>query len=172
MSTRRRKHGGNHTRSVYAKKRLSLKKSPPQLRRTQRAPAEHIVVGKLYANWCGHCTALMPEWRKLRLALARKSNPHKTKYTFVEVEQSNMADGLSKLNAMYMANSPAKVAIKGGFPTIFKIRVKNSGIAEGSSSKMNGGGHLEYYEGQRDYLSLFQWYTKSSSQHNNPTLTI
>ena len=41
--------------------------------KTHTAPKKNIfVIGKIYANWCGHCTALAPKWNKLTKLLRKK----------------------------------------------------------------------------------------------------
>ena len=31
-----------------------------------------ILIGKVYANWCGHCQHLKPEWLKMKKELKSK----------------------------------------------------------------------------------------------------
>jgi hypothetical protein len=146
--TRRRhsRKGGRHTASAHR----HHKKSPKQhTKRREQRPAEHVVVGKIYANWCGHCTALIPEWRKMRVALARASNPRKTTYSFVEIEQQEMDKKIPHVNAKFLAGSPNQLKLNGGFPTIFSIR----------------NGHLEYYEGPRTHADLYKWFNRSKNNH-------
>jgi hypothetical protein len=54
---------------------------------------------------------------------------------------------IEKFNGKHMSNSPDKLALDGGYPTIFKLHK----------------GKLEYYTGSRDAKSLFQWYTEGLS---------
>jgi hypothetical protein len=129
--TRRGKMGG-HLRHTSKK------------HRTQKR--NRVVVGKIHAKWCGHCIALVPEWNKMRVALARKSNPHKTYFEFVDIEQSEMEEKLPKVNETHLSNSDKKVELQGGFPTIFRIQ----------------NGKLDYYEGERTHTSLYKWFMEAA----------
>lgn len=95
-----------------------------------------IIVGKVYADWCGYCTQLAPEWEKLKLMLPTT--------TFVEIEQSN-----EKYMAEFKAKHPTlKVS---GFPTIFKIGHNNK---------------IEYYTGSdRRAPALKRWVQSSLKRH-------
>lgn len=100
---------------------------------------DNIVVGKIYAEWCGHCQMLKPEWSKMKDNL-KNSN---VKYEFYEIEETNQDDGIQKVNDKYLKNSTTKLTLQGGYPTIFKIV----------------DGKLEYYNGERDCNSLQAWFT-------------
>lgn len=101
------------------KRRTSKKHSP-------------ILVGKVYAVWCGHCDALAPEWEEME----RKNKKKHVK--FVSIEETKIASEIPKLNQKYGVELEAK-----GFPTIFKIQ----------------DGKLEYYEsGERTAKKITDWY--------------
>ena len=109
-------------------------------------PKHIVVVGKIYATWCGHCTALLPEWEKMVQFIETKLNTNKksnTKYVFSEIEQSKQDAGISEINNTYLQNSTEKLALQDGFPTLFKIY----------------SGKVEYYNGDRQYLEMLRWYT-------------
>jgi len=110
--------------------------------------AHVIVVGKIYANWCGHCQSLIPEWKKLVHVIQTKSKMDRnsnTKYIFSEIEQSYQAKGIDDINRTYLSDSHHKLALQGGFPTLFKIH----------------DGTLHYYNGPRTYLEMLRWYMPS-----------
>lgn len=65
------------------------------------------IIGKIYANWCGHCNALKPHWEKMKSDL--KNNP----IEIVEIEDSEVA----RLTAFKKKHG---IQIN-GYPTIFKI---------------------------------------------------
>jgi thiol-disulfide isomerase/thioredoxin len=98
-----------------------------------------FVIGKIYADWCGHCTALAPKWNKLT-KLVRKKIP-KRQLVISSIESENVETGLSTLNQAYLSNSDEKVAVQGGYPTIFKI-VNNK---------------IHYYEGPRELAPMLKW---------------
>jgi thiol-disulfide isomerase/thioredoxin len=109
-------------------------------RRTlKHAKRPAVVVGKIHANWCGHCKALVPEWHKMSQSL-KQTHPH---IMVEEVEQSNEAVGLNRINRLYRKGAVNQVALQGGYPTIFKI-VK---------------GKLSYYNGERTSEQLVHWVT-------------
>ena len=105
------------------------------LKKHAKRPA--VVVGKIYANWCGHCTALAPEWEKMKSQLKSK-HPH---IVFEEIEQSEEAIKLNRVNRLYRNRTAKQVAMQDGYPTIFKI-VK---------------GKLSYYNGARTADALVNW---------------
>lgn len=103
--------------------------------------SEHaFVVGKIYATWCGHCVALEPKWKKFARQL-HKIVPKKHNLVIAEIESETMDAGLAALNATHLPNSEQKVALHGGYPTIFKIINKN----------------ITYYEGPREVKPMLQW---------------
>ena len=91
-----------------------------------------IVVGLVFAHWCGHCKQLMPEWN----AMAKQMKMHKNKYEVYEIEDSDKDTKLDKLNKMYSVHIEID-----GFPTIFKIK----------------NGHLSYYKGERKMNPMQKW---------------
>jgi len=98
-----------------------------------------MVVGRIHANWCGHCKDLIPEWAKMKKQLGPK------KYKFVSIEQSNEGPHLERLNKyLGIVEEEKKVKMKEGYPTIFKA--------------LNG--RVEYYEGPRMAEKLVEWVGK------------
>jgi len=98
-----------------------------------------FVIGKIYADWCGHCRDLAPKWNKLT-KLLRKKIP-KRHLVISNIESENVETGLSTLNQTYLSNSDQHVAVQGGYPTIFKI-VSNK---------------IHYYEGPRELTPMLKW---------------
>jgi len=98
-----------------------------------------MVVGRIHANWCGHCKDLIPEWAKMKKQLGPK------KYKFVSIEQSNEGPHLERLKKyLGIVEEEKKVKMKEGYPTIFKA--------------LNG--RVEYYEGPRMAEKLVEWVGK------------
>ena len=98
-----------------------------------------VIAGMVFAVWCGHCKALKPEWKKLKNML--KSD---RRVKLEQVEQSQENTKLVRLNNQYLSHSPQKIKAN-GYPTIFKI--------------VNG--KLEYYDGERTAVKLFNWITST-----------
>lgn len=104
------------------------------------APKKNVfVIGKIYADWCGHCTALAPKWKTLTKILRTKIP--KRQLIISDIEADNVEGGLSTLNQQFLSDSDDKVAVQGGYPTIFKI-VNNK---------------IHYYEGPRDVAPMLKW---------------
>lgn len=110
-------------------------------------------VGKIYADWCGHCQSLQPEWARMKndikMAMGRSlKNLH---VEFVEIGDTpkNKTKGLTvegmitKYNGRHLPKSLEKLK-SDGYPTLFKV--------------LNG--KLEYYTGNRDAKSMYIWYMK------------
>jgi thiol-disulfide isomerase/thioredoxin len=115
-----------------------------------RKPA--ITVGLIYANWCGHCQALKPEWKAMKKGM-RGMNCH-----YLEIEDADP----HKDRKIAHVNSRLKQGKleANGYPTIFKIK----------------GGDLEYYQGERSSNALSQWFkggginTEKEDQEQEPTM--
>jgi len=67
-----------------------------------------VILGKVYANWCGYCKQLKPEWAKLKKMLP------KTQFVEIEEKQTNKRARLEKKHNLQLNVS--------GYPTIFKIQ--------------------------------------------------
>jgi len=74
-------------------------------RKNDKKPTK--IIGKIYANWCGHCNALKPHWEQM------KSDLKNHEIEIVEIEASEIAR---------LAAFKKKHGIQiDGYPTIFKI---------------------------------------------------
>ncbi len=114
-------------------------------------------VGKIFADWCGHCQSLQPEWEKMKrdmkLGLGRNLNNMHIEFIEIGDTQKNKAKGLTvdgmidKFNKTALGNSSEKLK-NDGYPTLFKMY----------------NGKLEYYTGARDAKSMYSWYLQ---EHNN-----
>ena len=111
------------------------------------------VVAKFYADWCGHCKILKPEWNEMKKKI--KSNMgHSLKNVqieFVELgdNEENRMKNISvdqlveEFNKKHFPNGDKHVNTD-GFPTIFKICRKK----------------IEYYSGPRNASEMYDWATK------------
>ena len=95
-----------------------------------------IIVGKVYADWCGHCKSLKPEWKKL------KTMTPKDRVQFIEIEESEAAKRLQ-----FEKKTKRSLTVN-GYPTIFKIHTNKP---------------VEYYTGPRTAQDIRQWILSSSS---------
>ena len=87
------------------------------------------MVGKVYADWCGHCKDLIPEWNKLSKELEEQGVKN-INIVSVESEDKKNLDKLAKLGIT-----------ASGFPTIFK-RID---------------GKVEMYNGNRLAKDIASW---------------
>jgi thiol-disulfide isomerase/thioredoxin len=101
---------------------------------------EKVLVGKIYATWCGHCKELIPKWNQMK-KLIKEKYPNRN-LVFEEVEQSDMESQLQRINAEHVKDSKQKVEMQEGFPTIFRVSEK---------------GVVQYYGGERDVGSMMKW---------------
>ena len=100
------------------KNRVTLKNQP------------RVFVGKVYAEWCGHCREMAPEWSKMK----KQVNGRVKVVDILETVPSKKCG----INLMNLEVS--------GFPTIFKTK--------------NGGKTFEYYSGQRVSGEMSKWAVK------------
>lgn len=99
------------------------------------------VIGKIHANWCGHCKSLVPEWEKMKNAVNKSDLAGK--YTFEEIESASQGPKIKFINNNHLKNSETKLSLQGGYPTLFKIK----------------DGKLSYYKGPRRAADMTNWYT-------------
>jgi thiol-disulfide isomerase/thioredoxin len=109
--------------------------------KTQKLGAKPLLIGKIYANWCGHCRMLKPEWNKMKYNI-KNNKPHNMhQIRYIEIEQAQQDTKVDKVNKIYLSGSEKKLALQAGYPTIFKI---SEGV-------------LEYYNGPRNAEMMEKW---------------
>ena len=111
-----------------------------KFRKTVKNAGPAMTVGLIYANWCGHCNALKPEWKKMKQGM-RGSNCQ-----YLEIEDSDP----HKDRKIAHVNSRLKGGklVANGYPTVFKIK----------------GGQIDYYQGERTASALQQWFKGGSGE--------
>jgi thiol-disulfide isomerase/thioredoxin len=116
-----------------------------------------LIIGKIYADWCGHCVALVPEWKKMKQMIYHKRIEN-ANVIFKELgdTKENKKKGIKVDSLITKFNTENRkgqepVKIDGGFPTIFKIY----------------NGKLEYYKGARDAKSIFEWASSNLKSNTN-----
>lgn len=92
------------------------------------------VIGKVYANWCGHCKTLMPIWSEMKDDI---NNNFPDKYTFSEIESEQQIPKFKKIKEDYNIDLNAN-----SYPTLFKIQ----------------NGKVEYYNGAREKEAMKSWF--------------
>ena len=80
--------------------------------------ASEWIVGRLYADWCGHCISMKEAWVALKKDMEKEG-----KIKFIEIQDVEIETKLAELNRTYFPN---KTGVKsGGFPTIFLFQTTN-----------------------------------------------
>lgn len=115
----------------------------------KRHSAKPVIIGLIYANWCGHCQALKPEWNTFKKNL-KMDKKLASKCGIFEVEDSDSMKDI-KIKKLNKKLRGGEVSVD-GFPTLFKIF----------------GGNIEYYSGERNSSSLLNW-SKSTIQNGGKT---
>jgi thiol-disulfide isomerase/thioredoxin len=110
-----------------------------------------IKIGLLYADWCGHCQKLKPEWDEMK-KMIKKDPKLKEHCEIIEIESADnikkrIEDINSKLKQGKLENN--------GYPTIFlikdgKLTNYNGGrTAEELLKSVSGGGNAEVVGGKK-----------------------
>jgi thiol-disulfide isomerase/thioredoxin len=128
------------------------KEKEKETNRVQSGDKPLLVVGKIYADWCGHCKNLTPKWKIFGSVLSKKF-PANKKPIIYEIEETNMNDEAEGLDSLtkYLADPTEKVSVNGGYPTIFKIV----------------DGKISYYEGPREVGPMIKWTMDGLKVHSN-----
>lgn len=110
----------------------SKHKNPRHRHKKTQNKKDKIVMGKVYADWCGHCQALKPEWARMKKIVPMH------RVVFVEINDRNKDAGIDNLNRIHGVNLPAPE----GYPTIFRFGPDKQ---------------IAYYDGERKAAALAQW---------------
>jgi thiol-disulfide isomerase/thioredoxin len=149
-------HIGNNMGGINAVKNLvveggrdahAMKKSPHTKTQTKTKSPQWIV-GKVFAEWCGHCITLKGEWEKLKSVMKKEK---RGAVEFIEIEDIEMENKLHEMNQTYFQKGNEKVSST-GFPTIFMFQVTNPGKT------------LKYFnqsDGERTMSGLKTWIKKN-----------
>ena len=107
--------------------------------RKNMASKKEIIVGKIYAEWCGACKALAPEWAKMHKILSKK----RQRVKFIEIEESKIAEELPKIKQEYGVDITYT-----GYPTIFTIV----------------DGQVKYYNQNRTAREMANWFMSGGKE--------
>jgi thiol-disulfide isomerase/thioredoxin len=101
-----------------------------------------VIVGLIFANWCGHCQALKPEWASMKKTLARNNQ-----CKIIEIDADvNKDQEIAEINI----GVKGKKLVANGFPTVFK--------------KKNN--RIEYYNGERSAKAIGAWAMSNNNKMN------
>jgi thiol-disulfide isomerase/thioredoxin len=102
------------------------------------------VVGRIYADWCGHCVNMKEDWEKI------KKKMENGKVKFLDIEEKEKGTKIPNMNNTYFRRK--ELVKSSGYPTIFMFQVKNPK------------GTLQYYTGGRTYDLMKGWIKEMSKR--------
>ena len=130
-----------------------LRKPKKQTKSNRKTPKKSIIIGEIYADWCGHCKSLKPEWNQMKDMIKLNTGRTLKNVEFHIHEMGETAENdamnislqqqIDAFNAKHFPHGDKKVEAN-GFPTLFKICRKK----------------IEYYDGPRMAKEMYAWYTK------------
>lgn len=132
QATRKFRRVGKNARGINAKKKTAkriknAKRKNTKNRKPKNAP---IAYGHVFSTECGHCINMQGDWDKLKGQVGK------------DIELLDISDDhQEKVNTV---NSSYQTDLKfSGFPTIFKLKRKNTPV--------------EYYQGDRTTGFMKKW---------------
>ena len=120
-------------------------------RKSRKAPKKKIIIGMIYADWCGYCKELKPHWRKMKNKIKRAmgNSLNNVHISFHELGDNEVTreKGLTVDDVINDFNEKHLSGVDGvqysGFPTLFKISKKR----------------IDYYNGERKENGIYGWAT-------------
>ncbi len=124
-----------------------------QTRSKNKPSKKKIIIGKIYADWCGHCNMLKPEWEKMKNMIKHNTGRSLTNVEFTfsemgETEENNaknmtLENQISNFNRKHFPQGNKQI-MSDGYPTLFKVCRKK----------------IDYYNGSRSAEDMYNWYTQ------------
>lgn len=108
-------------------------------RMMQNAPDNRDTIGLVYAEWCGHCQALKPEWADMK-AQINNDPKMKNQCKIIEIESAGAEPKIASINKKVKDGKPLSVD---GYPTIFKFKKQSGTVTK--------------YEGGRKAQEMVAW---------------
>lgn len=149
------------------KKRLKNKKSRKnKIKNNVNNDSKHLIIGKITADWCGHCQSLKPKWDLMENEIITNYAPSNfikpinndiiyldnNKYNkslsstplrlqIHKIDSQNQEEPIRFINDSFLKSSNDKLH-DNGYPTIFKIYDNK----------------LHYYQGEREPQPMKTWF--------------
>ena len=122
-----------------------VKETGGKYRHSRKMQKPSTFVVKFYADWCGHCKSLIPEWKKL----TRQVKGHPIK--LININSENVPNGIAHVKKL----TGVSLSAPRGFPTIVLIH----------------GSKVREYAGERTAAALFQWASKGGDPEPSQSQT-
>jgi len=142
MTSARAMGGTKKTNKQKQKKQTQTKANKPH------ESAKPIMIGFVYADWCGHCQNFKPVWQQLK----QKFDYPGSMYSMEAIDSAKLPGSLDAVRQRYHAT----IDDPQGYPHIF--RVQRGGTAE------------VYSGGERTFANMSKWIKASASRANGTTL--
>ena len=111
-----------------------------------------VVCGLVYADWCGHCSTLIPKWIQMVKNIRKKVQKNQYYEPMLAPIEDSKMDLLREFNEKNTDYLDKKTIQFSGYPTIFKIQ----------------NGTISYYDGERETEPMERWYMSDSLRKSVP----
>jgi thiol-disulfide isomerase/thioredoxin len=141
------------TKSDKKKDTKSYKKKDNKTYKNRKSPKKTVIIGMVFADWCGHCVRLKPEWAKMKSKIRNNMGRSLKNMTIEFVELGDTQENqmrnisvdqlVSDFNKKHFPMGEQALTTE-GFPTIFRICNKK----------------IDYYKDERISKNLYKWATQ------------